>query len=135
RSKDLWQEGNTLLIKGKVRAKSERIQVTCLGVSLYQPDKSKESAEQSEVPPSRRRLRVNLTTSDDTNTDITRLRQLFNVLKQFPGQDKVYLTIVSGERTTKLEVPDLAIDYGPELHRYLVDVINEQDLIVEESVS
>ena len=135
RSKDLWQEGNTLLIKGKVRAKSERIQVTCLGVSLYQPDKSKESAEQSEVAPSRRRLRVNLTTSDDTNTDITRLRQLFNVLKQFPGQDKVYLTIVSGERTTKLEVPDLAIDYGPELHRYLVDVINEQDLIVEESVS
>ncbi|MGB2885348.1 MAG: DNA polymerase III subunit alpha, partial [Dehalococcoidia bacterium] len=107
RSKDLWQEGNTLLIKGKVRAKSERIQVTCLGVSLYQPDKSKESAEQSEVAPSRRRLRVNLTTSDDTNTDITRLRQLFNVLKQFPGQDKVYLTIVSGERTTKLEVPDL----------------------------
>jgi DNA polymerase-3 subunit alpha len=138
RSKDLWQEGNTLLIKGKVRAKSDRIQVTCLGVSLYQPGKGEESAkkpEQSEAVSSRRRLKVNLTTTDNADTDIIRLRQLFNVLKQFPGQDRVYLIIVSGERTTKLEVPDITIEYSPELHRHLIDIISEQDLIVEEGMS
>ncbi len=137
-SRDLWQEGNTLLIKGKVKARSDRIQVTCLGVSLYQPGKSDESSEQreqAEVTQSRRRLKVNLTASDDTKTDITRLKQLFNVLKQFPGRDEVYLTIVSGEVTTKLEVPDLTIEYSPELHRYLIDIISEQDLIYEESVN
>jgi DNA polymerase-3 subunit alpha len=138
RTTDLWHEGNTLLVKGKVRTRSDRIQLTCQSVSLYQPRESEESVEQTAqlgVAPSRHRLKINLPTSDDTNADIARLRQLFYVLSQFPGKDEVYLSIVSGEGVTKLELPDLATDYCTELHQQLVDLVDEQDLIMEETVS
>ena len=138
RTRDLWQEGNTLLVRGKVKTRSDRIQLTCQSVSLYQPRKSEESVEQTAqlaVAPSRHRLKINLPTSDDTNADIARLRQLFDVLRQFPGEDAVYLSIASSEGVTKLELPDLATEYCTELHQRLVDLVNEQDLIVEETVS
>ena len=57
------------------------------------------------------------------------------MLKQFPGEDEVYLSIVSSEGVTKLELPDLATDYCTELHQKLIGLVDEQDLIVEERVS
>jgi len=138
RTRDIWQEGRTLIIKGKVRTRNERIQLTCFSVSPHQPGKSEESIEQPEqqsAASSRRRLKINLPTSEDTNADIARLRQLFDVLRQFPGEDDVYLTIVTSEGATKIEMPDFTTDYSPELHRHLVSLIDEQDITIEEKVS
>jgi hypothetical protein len=56
-------------------------------------------------------------------------------LKQFPGNDEVQLAIVSGEEITKLELPDSATSYCPELHRQLAELVGEQDLFVENRVA
>ncbi|UCC60253.1 MAG: DNA polymerase III subunit alpha, partial [Dehalococcoidia bacterium] len=45
RTRDLWQEGQTLVVKGKVRSRNDRIQLTCYSVSQYQPSTSKEPIE------------------------------------------------------------------------------------------
>ncbi|MDY6892722.1 MAG: DNA polymerase III subunit alpha [Chloroflexota bacterium] len=137
RTRGLWQEGNTLLVKGTVKKRGERIQITCLGASLYQPGKEHENEEPTEEStPSntshgRRRLQIKLPSSGDTNTDISCLRQLFDTLREFPGEDQVLLFIHSNEGVTKLEVPDLTTDYCPELHRQLVELIPEQNLVVK----
>ena len=34
-TKELWQEGNFLLINGKVKIKEERVQVTCDAVETF----------------------------------------------------------------------------------------------------
>ena len=133
RTKDIWQEGNTLLIKGKVKARGEGVQLTCLTASLYQPGSVEEAPsaiKPLQAVPSRRRLQINLPTSEDTDADIQRLRQVFDTLKLFPGEDEVNLSIVSAEGVTKLEVPDLATGYCPELHRQLVVLVGEDNLIV-----
>ena len=107
RTRGLWQEGNTLLVKGKVKTRSDRIQLTCQSVSLYQPPKSEESVEttvaQLGPAPPHRRLKINLPTSDDTDADIARLGQLFDILKHFPGKDEVYLSIVGSEGVIDIE--------------------------------
>ena len=133
RTKDIWQEGNTLLVKGKVKARGEGVQLTCLTASLYQPGSVEEPPDVIKPPqaaPSRRRLQINLPTSEDTNADIQRLRQVFDTLRLFPGEDEVNLAIVSTQGVTKLEVPDLATGYCPELHRQLLGLVGEGNLIV-----
>jgi DNA polymerase-3 subunit alpha len=132
RTKDIWQEGNTLLVKGKVKARGEGVQLTCLTASLYQPGSIEEPPGVIEPPqaaPSRRRLQINLPTSEDTNTDIQRLRQVFATLEKFPGEDEVNLAIVSTGKITKMEVPD-PTGYCSELHRQLAGLVGEDNLIV-----
>jgi DNA polymerase-3 subunit alpha len=133
RTKDLWQEGNTLLIKGKVKARCEGVQLTCFTASLYQPSSVAEPSDEIKPPQaaiSRRRLQINLPTSEDTNADISRLRQVFDTLRLFPGEDEVHLAIVGNEGITKLEVPDLATGYCAELHRQLVSLVGEDNLVL-----
>jgi DNA polymerase III subunit alpha len=38
KTRELWKEGNILRIEGKVKNKDERIQVTCDGVEIYDPN-------------------------------------------------------------------------------------------------
>jgi hypothetical protein len=58
-----------------------------------------------------------------------------DTLRQFPGNDEVYLAIVSGEEITRVEFPNSATSYCPELHRQLAELVGEQDLIVENKVA
>jgi len=131
RTKDLWQEGNTLLVKGKVKARGEGVQLTCFTASLYQPGSVEESIDVVRPPQaalSRRRLQINLPTSEDANADISRLQQVFDTLSRFPGDDEVRLDIVSNKGITKLEAP--ATGYCQELHQQLVALVGEDNLIV-----
>ncbi|MBM3156861.1 MAG: DNA polymerase III subunit alpha [Chloroflexi bacterium] len=134
RTKTLWEEGNMLLVKGKVKARGEGVQLVCLSASQYQPTGTEEAADTAnglnEVP-LQRRLRIRISTSTDSGSDITLLRRIVDILKQFPGTDEVYLAIVSGEEITKLTLPDSATSYCPELHRQLAELVGEQDLTVE----
>jgi hypothetical protein len=77
-----------------------------------------------------RRLFLNLSQSDDTEADIARLSEVFQVLREFPGEDSVHLAIIDGAEVTKLDVPP--VRYCPELHERLIDLVGEQGLIVEE---
>ena len=134
RTRNLWQEGNNLLIKGKVRAKGERVQLTCFSASLYQTGSTTDVAEAPapvKAVPSRRRLRIRLPTSEDANSDISRLKRVFDTLKQFPGRDEVHFSIVSSEGVTKLEVPELATGYCAELHQQLADLVGEENFAAE----
>ena len=138
RTKAYWQEGNTLLVRGKVKSRGDRVQLTCIKVSPYQPEKSEDSHEQLEqidIAPRRRRLNINFSTSGDTDSDILRLKHLLSTLKQFPGNDEVQLTIVTSEGATKLEMPECITSYGPELHDQLLNLVDEQNLMIEETAN
>ncbi len=119
-------------------ARGEGVQLVCLSVSLYQPGGAEEAGEMvnnmSEAY-SHRLLHIRIPTSSDANTDIALLRLVFDTLKQFPGNDKVQFAIVSDNGITKLEVPDLATSYCPELHRQLVALVGDQYLLVENIAS
>jgi DNA polymerase-3 subunit alpha len=138
RTRNLWEEGNMLLIKGKVKARGEGIQLVCLSASLYQPSSTEEAVDtvnNLNGPPLHRRLQIRIPTSADANADIILLRRVVDTLKQFPGNDEVHLAIISGEIITRLEFPNSTTSYCPELHRQLAELIGEQDLIIENKVA
>jgi hypothetical protein len=52
-------------------------------------------------------------------------------LRAFPGDDEVNLCVTNGERVFNLRLSNIYINYCPELHQRLVELVGEGGLRVE----
>jgi DNA polymerase-3 subunit alpha len=143
---DLWQEGNELVVQGKVRLRDDRVQLNCDSVRHYQPPQQKEpvptaepmepealaeTAAASPTPAERRRLIINISQTSDEDGDIARLNRIIAALKVFPGQDEVQLNITNGGEATNLRLANIHADYCPELEQRLAELVGEDGFRVE----
>jgi DNA polymerase-3 subunit alpha len=137
----LWQEGNILLVKGKVRVNNDRAQINCDHADYYKPeaDRGEEmvTPQPAEAPPvaeaapaQSRRLILSITQTDDEAGDIAYLQTLLATLTDFPGQDEVKLSISNGDKITHLK-HNMSVNYCPELHERLVVLVGEEGLRLE----
>ena len=143
---DLWQEGNMLLVGGKVKLRNDQVQLNCDSVHRYQPETApgEEAAvtEPSEAPAaaeetvvSKRRLILTITQSGNKVSDIASLHRLNDALKDFPGQDEVNLRVISEGKIIKLKLSNMYASYCPELHQRLVEIVGKDGLKLEETGS
>ena len=122
RTKDLWVEGNILLIEGKVQSWRDQIQVSVDSARIYKPE---------DVPPPplpKRKLRVVLVQTGDQESDTLRLRNIFDIIKEYSGKDEVRLRITGDEGSQNLRLDNTG--YCPELHQRLVEIVGEANLVV-----
>ena len=141
---DLWHEGNILWVRGKVRLRDDRLQLSCEKAGHYQPVAPEVEAAPSppeEAPPvteetaaraapvASRRLVVSLNQTDDEDRDKANLHTLRDILGDFPGVDEVKLSVVNGEKITHFKLSNT--NYCPELHRRLAELVGEDGLKVE----
>jgi DNA polymerase-3 subunit alpha len=145
-TKELWQEGNILVVKGAVKIRDGRVQLNCQQARLYQQTepapsiKVNQSPEQSEMAakqaltPSRRHLTINIKQTEEIEKDVERLRQVVDILKNYPGEDTVSLVITTEEEMTNLEIPRVTIDYCPELASELSNILGEENLRLEQQL-
>jgi DNA polymerase-3 subunit alpha len=147
-SKDLWQEGNILLVEGKVRVKEDRVQLICDSAQHYHPEasgtietapakpaettmKKKEAVDFGTAVAKNRRLIVDLIQTEDQENDIAHLQKLMATFKEFPGPDEVNLWMMEEERVVKTKLSNVGVNYCPELHQRLVELVGEEGLRVE----
>jgi DNA polymerase-3 subunit alpha len=142
---DLWEEGNILLIRAKVRMRDDRVQLSCESAEHYQPFVQQSEAVVSaspgtppavavtteSTPAVSRQLVINLQQTSDEEYDRATLHQLIATLKIFPGTDKVKLRVTNGERVVNLKLHSTYTGYGPELHRRLVELVGEEKFTLE----
>ena len=142
---DLWQEGNELVVQGKVKLREDRVQLNCDSVRIYQPpagDEEVVTAPPDETPVSSEaaadvtpaeihRLVINISQTEDKDTDIARLHQVIAILKDFPGQDEVKLSITNEDKVINLRLASASTSYCPELHQRLAELVGEDGLRVE----
>jgi hypothetical protein len=50
-----------------------------------------------------------------------------DILKNYPGQDKVSLSVVGDGEVTNLEMPDITVNYCPELAGELSEIVGESN--------
>ena len=124
----LWQEGNILRVKGIVKIRDGGVQLNCQEAQRYQ------HITQATLAPSQRRskLTINITQTGEAEKDIEHLHEIMDILKNYPGQDEVFLTIVNGDETTSLEIPQITVNHCPELARELSDILGESNLRLEQ---
>ncbi len=146
-TRDLWQEGNILLVGGRVRVRDDRVQLNCDNVRHYQPEAAPAEktatpqpaelpvvAEETITPAApveSRRLVISLAQTSDAESDIAYLNTLISILRDFPGQDEVSLQVTNEEKVFNLKLPNLTTDYCPKLHQRLVELVGEGKLRLE----
>jgi DNA polymerase III subunit alpha len=146
-TKDLWQEGNVLLVEGTVKVRGDRVQIYCDRVRRYQLEEGRKgdmieepaikrfSGETLKFKPEaemkKKRLTIKLEQTKDKEKDIERLHHILAVLRQFPGGDEVNLSVISQERISRLKLTTAR--FCPELEKALSEIIKADDFSIEEA--
>ncbi|MCK4368334.1 MAG: DNA polymerase III subunit alpha [Dehalococcoidales bacterium] len=137
-TRDLWQEGNILLVEGRVRLRNDRVQLNCENVRRYQPEAAQEAepevAEETTAytePAKSRRLTISISQTADAENDIAYLNKLVDTLRGFPGEDEVNLCVTNEEKIINLKLSNIYTNYCPELHQRLVELVGEEGLKME----
>jgi len=131
----LWEEGNVLLIQGKVRARQEGVQLVCQQVHQYRPEAGVEEGlvpAPAEPSPRGKQLLITIAQTENEQEDLARLHHLLDIIRHYPGQDEVCLAIATSEGLVNLEMPNVATNYCPELHRELMEIVGEEGLTVKD---
>jgi DNA polymerase-3 subunit alpha len=151
-NKEIWQEGNELRIRGKVRVRGDQVSLACIngGASLYQPPQEaaepeaaagveitepvREKVDTGYLSPPGHRLTINIQQTADADGDIARLSKIIAALKIYPGRDEVRLNILNGGDAIPLRLPNIFTGYCPELKQQLVELVGEGGFKVESAV-
>jgi len=121
----IWQEGNILTIKGLVKVRNGEMQLNCQEAMLL-PVRQEVLKE-----PQRRHVMIDINQSGDAEKDIERLHKIMNILKSYPGQDRVSLAVVSDDEVINLEIPETTVNYCPELAGELSEIVGESNFRLE----
>ncbi|MFC1846797.1 DNA polymerase III subunit alpha [Chloroflexota bacterium] len=141
-TRDFWQEGDALLVDGKVRMRGNRVQLVCEHVKKYSldvPVKGKAIVPKPVIvtptvtAAESRRLIIRLKHSGDEKADINRFRIITGIMKDYPGDDEVSLVVDNTKKVFKLRLSAICVNYCPELHRRLASVVGEDSLKLEEN--
>jgi DNA polymerase-3 subunit alpha len=136
-TRDLWQEGNILLVEGKVRMRDDQVQLSCDNVRRYELEPSPPEAPvavkepETPPPPKSQRLVIHLNQTSDEASDTAHLNKLVDILRGFPGEDEVNLCVINGEKIINLKLSNIHTSYCPQLHQRLVELVGEEGLKVE----
>jgi len=138
-TRELWQEGNILLVEGRVRVRNDRVQLSCDNVRRYQPEAALPEEAQAETvaeepkaskAPPKSRLTISINQTANIDDDVACLNKLVDTLRGFPGEDEVNMCVVNGDRVVNLKLSNIYTNYCPELHQRLVELVGEGGLKV-----
>ena len=145
RTREIWREGNLLLVSGKLRARGDEVSVHCEQAKVYTErngPESKGGAGISDVQPEAkyspqrpRRLLVTLVESEDAEDDAHLLREAMGTLLEYSGDDRVRLEISTGGRRVLMDLPIITTGYCPELHQRLEELLGSGSVEAEELVN
>lgn len=144
-TEEYWQEGNELVVHGKVRARDDSVNVVCDSVTYYEaPQEGTASLPESvnaspplekpapvSLPVERHRLTINIKQTEDADGDITRFNRIMDILKSYPGRDEVRLNIVNGGDAIPLRLPTVRTVYSLELEERISELVGEGNCRVE----
>jgi DNA polymerase-3 subunit alpha len=134
-TKHLWQEGEILLVEGKVKLRDERITINCYKVRRYQtstePEVAKPGATKDTKLPKRHKLTLTLKEDHYEGKETEELTdKVMDILTLYPGEDSVHLVIINSEHIFNMELPTTR--YCTELAQKVTSVLGNGGLKVEE---
>ena len=130
---DLWQEGNLLLVTGRVKVRGDEISVHCDQAKAYSAEDGSNGNKRNNGNDllSHGELGVRRTTSvlicvkesHDAGEDAHRLREAVRTLLEYPGSDRVQLEISTAGKRVLMDLPVVSTGYSPELRQRLEEML------------
>jgi DNA polymerase-3 subunit alpha len=147
----VWEEGNEIIVRGKVRVRDDEISVICDSADYYQPPRGQKEIEPEplekapeikrvepvmnipQASPGRQRLIINITQTRDQESDIALLGKIIVALKTWPGRDEVQINVLNGGPPIPLKLPNVQTGYGAGLQKQLADLVGAEGFRVEKA--
>jgi DNA polymerase-3 subunit alpha len=121
----IWQEGNIVSINGVVKIRDGEVQLNCQDAMLLPV--RQEVLKESQ----RHHVMIDVNQSGDAEKDVECLRRIVDILRCYPGQDRVSLIVLGDGEMTNLEMPNTMVNYCPELAGELAEIVGEGNLRLE----
>ena len=158
RTKGIWEEGNLLMITGKVKVRGDDLSIHCEQGKVYDganapngaSNSSATSAAKGHPPPSENGsvgqatasgitsplekpgvMLICMVESEDAEEDTLLLREAISTLLEYAGADRVQLEISTKGKRVRLELPTITTGYCLELQERLEEMIGEGCIQVE----
>lgn len=96
---------------------------------IYLPDWMDDKPANNGHP--RHKLTIRLPRTGDADRDRRRLRRVHNLLVKYPGQDRFVLVVEGAGKTTPLGFPNHTTGYCDDLHRDLIAIVGEENILIE----
>jgi len=123
-TQELWIEGSILLVEGNVKSREDRMTINCFKVRRYESgDENNNHSKTDQDVTQPKTLIVNITQSNNAEKDLQQLEHIIQILRRYPGKDSVQFNIRSKEKVTKMELPQLKVDYSSGLTNELNSIL------------
>ena len=129
KTREIWQEGNLVLVTGKVRLRRDELSVHCDEAIVYTEEDGSGGKSDPMTPVDQENhdgdphrpeyILIRLAESEDAESDTRLLRDALRTLLEYSGADRVLLEVASQGKLVKLELPRVTTGYCPELHQRL----------------
>jgi DNA polymerase-3 subunit alpha len=146
-NRNLLQEGNILLVSGKIKIKADKPQLLCEKVDIYNlEDKTlakkvvapkffespKATEETVKTPGKTRRLTVRLKQTGDEAGDVKQLHDVMDILNEYPGDDVVNIIVDNGTKVFTLKMPNMHIGISSKMMTRLADKVGEDRIATDD---
>ena len=146
-TRDLWTEGNILLVDGKVKIRADKPQLVCEHVRIYNlEDKTlakkvvapkffespKATEETVKTLGKTRRLTVRLKQTGDEAADVKQLHDVMDILNDYPGDDVVSIIVDNGTKVFRLKMPHMHIGICSKMMSRLADKVGEDRIATDD---
>jgi hypothetical protein len=81
--------------------------------------------------PQPRHVLIDINQSGEGEKDVECLHRVMDILKSYPGQDRVSLIVLGDGEMTNLEMPNITVNYCPDLVGELSDIVGAGNLRLE----
>ena len=142
RTREVWQEGDMLLVSGRVKVRGDELSVHCDQATPYTEEHDNGTngiAAISGLEPAAepfhdrpRRVLISLVESDHSGEDAHLLREAIRTILEYPGSDRVQLEISTNGKRVIMDLPMITAGYCPELQQRIEELLGAGSLKIAE---
>jgi DNA polymerase III subunit alpha len=105
-TRELWTEGEVLIVEGKVKLRDSKLIINCTGASKYQAEAAPvQNGNPAPLRETKYRLLIAFDETEANGDGAERLTTIMDILNSFPGEDPVNLIITTADGRTVMELP------------------------------
>jgi DNA polymerase-3 subunit alpha len=117
---ELWAEGTVVIVHGEVQVYRDEPGLLCNRVKQVKAVEEEMNRKQYQIY-----LTINLTGADEraVSDDIIRVQDVYRCIQKRPGRDHFEILVTNGEWQARLAPGNDTMDYSPELHAALEEIL------------
>jgi DNA polymerase-3 subunit alpha len=132
RSREIWNEGEVLLIEGKVRQREDKVNINCTSAKKYEIEVANSSdSMQPEESDLQYKITVAIDDREGDENNVSKIHRLMDLFNAYPGEDSVNLAVMTSSGITYLELEPAR--FCKELNEELTEVVGNSNIKVETS--